>query len=588
MIDAPTTRDRDDALYVQPRSGGGWILKVFIADVPSGLPLGSDVDVQARRRGQTFYGPTSTKPMLPIEREKALTLAEDKSRAALRVDMRFSEQGEIEEYSLKRCKMAGAKAVAYAEVPAILADSSHPLHADMVNAERLSKVLMEARRNAGALTFYDLTKGWATDEDGHLIRLDDPELNVGYIIVQECMVAANRAVASWAIDRDLPILFRNHVPTKVSPAARELAQDVALAVAEDSLTALRVMYERLQTALRAAEYGATTRGHFALTLSAYTHATSPLRRYADVVTLRQVLAVLDEREPPYSSEELTLLAGEINKREQERREREREALKGKGSEPLPTFTPLAAQAGAFSDTPPKQFSAMVKEVARGNLWGEGLQAEVLRRAEELPLADMVMVLLVAKDERWGPTRSALMERLAKCPSEAVSILAIHAQLQGQPLAAFAEEVTENGFACRASFQGVNGASRRANVKKVAQQQAALSLLAKLANTDDPSGDLEAKPLESFEPRLMTNGQNPVSAINENVQIGFLKNVQWDFKRTGPDHAPKFTAWVKAETVSGESFSTSGEAASKAGARERAAAALIDQLHGDGSRDSKER
>ncbi|MFC6080999.1 RNB domain-containing ribonuclease [Sphaerisporangium aureirubrum] len=585
MIDREGTVDRDDAIHVQPSSDGGWHLTVHITNVAAALQAGSTWDVQARQRGHTVYGPDWTRSMLPKTLERQLTLSEHQTNVTLAIHLTISGDGTVEQTRITRDMLHYAAAMSYDLVPAALIDSTHPHHTMLRHAASLATTLLERRRSAGALAVYDLIRGWATNDDGQLVKLDALERNSGYLIVQETMIAANAALATWAIEHDVPILFRNHTAAAAAPAAWDLAEDLVVALAADP-GVLKATRDRLALIVRPATYEATARGHYALTLPAYTHATSPLRRYADLVTQRQIFAALDGRTPPYTVAELDQVAGELNTAARERREQRGQALKTRAH----TAARQAAAASGLADLTPAEFTRVLKRACKEGTYTDALAAEAIRRthAGQLALVDQHMVLSVAADLRWVAARRTILTRVADEPHLAVSLLAMHSQHHGVAPATFTSTVEgqspQEVFTVLATMALDNGSawgsSRRAPVKKLAEQLAAVSLLAVLAGVDDPSADVLAPavptPAAAAPPPLP--GQNPVSVLNEYGQKGHASGVRWDFKRTGPAHASKFTAWVTATIHGHGELTASGEAGSKAGARERAAAALLEQIH----------
>jgi ribonuclease R len=576
MIDASSTRDRDDALWVEP-NGDGWRLHVAVADVASGVAPGSPEDQAARRRGRTVYGPEKHFGMLPSALERALTLTPHKDRPALQVTLEVDSGGVVTSRRLQRATVSGARVLTYQEVPEALADPSHPAHQSLTLAESLAKAMLHVRREAGALAFYDLIRGWAVTEEGDLVRLGDPERNIGYIIVQEAMIAANAAMATWAVENDVPILFRNHFPAAASPAARVLAQDLEAALLDSSLTAMWHVQRRLGLVTRAATYAPHARGHFALTLPAYTHATSPLRRYPDIVTQRQIFAALDGAAAPHGVDELEAIAHELNEMDRLRRERKGEELKERAHRAARSDV----HNGELAAVDPQRFSATLKRACKEGLYSESLATETLRRAraEALSLADLHAVLLMAEGEPWRSLKEELVPLLAEQPHRTPSLLSIHAQTCSATPVSYWDETQGNSpaqtFHSQATLGEVRGAKRRAGTKKAARQQATLSLLARLAGTGDPSADIApaSAPQRPVEKRTALNGQNPVAYLNELTQVGHLPELNWKVKQSGPPHAPVFTAYVSA----GEELRASGSAGTKAGARERAAKALFERL-----------
>ncbi|WP_435084536.1 RNB domain-containing ribonuclease [Gordonia hongkongensis] len=310
MIDAFTTRDRDDALTITPTTSG-WDVAVFVANVADLVPTGSPADRTAATRVETRYRTKGTVPMLGVQLEQAATLSPTHGRDALAIRLRVSAAGDVALTALGREFLAAGSCVAitHDQVTTILEDPDHAHHAQLSAAAQLAQVLTGRRRAAGAFVVYDLTRGLVSGEDGRLLALPEGHNAAAYVIVQELMIAANAAVAQYAIDAELPILFRNHLRNPVAPADVDRLADLAAALSTVTTTAeLAALQGQLNTAISKATYGATVRGHIGLQVPAYTHATSPLRRYADLVTQRQLLAHLDGTEVPYTAEQLVTIA----------------------------------------------------------------------------------------------------------------------------------------------------------------------------------------------------------------------------------------------------------------------------------------
>lgn len=310
MIDASTTRDRDDALTITPTTSG-WDVAVFVANVADLVPTGSPADRTAATRVETRYRTTGTVPMLGAQLEHVATLSPTHDRDVLAIHLRVSAAGDVALAALDREVLAAGSCVAitHDQVTTILDDPTHVHHAQLSTAAQLAQVLAGRRRAAGAFVVYDLTRGLVSGEDGRLLALPEGHNAAAYVIVQELMIAANAAVAQYAIDAALPILFRNHLRNPVAPADVDRLADLAAALSTVTTTAeLAALQGQLNTAISKATYGPTVRGHIGLQVPAYAHATSPLRRYADLVTQRQLLAHLDGTEVPYTAEQLATIA----------------------------------------------------------------------------------------------------------------------------------------------------------------------------------------------------------------------------------------------------------------------------------------
>ncbi|MEY9839390.1 RNB domain-containing ribonuclease [Streptacidiphilus sp. EB103A] len=590
MIDHEGTLDRDDALAVR-RLVDGWELTVDVADVAAGVAPGGAVDEEAFQRRQSAYGGIrGTAKMLPRPVEEQLTLAEDRPCPAMRVRVSFDRAATATGVLVERATMNGAVAMDHAAVAAAVADPVHPLHSELRDAAELSEALLARRRDQGALALYDLLKGWATDEDGQLVRLALAERNIGYKIVQECMIAANTALAGWAAERDLPLLFRNHSAAKVAPPRESLLHDLDVAMSENSPARLQALQERTLLVVRAAEYAPVMSGHWGLNLAGYVHATSPLRRYADLVVQRVVLSHLDGTPGPYTDTELAQIAQSLNEGARAEREARNASLKSSA------HTRARREASTdrdYSGLNSRDFHALLKRSCKENIANDHLMQETARRAagQQLTSLELQLVLLVASSTDWEPTRTQCLAAIAATPETAVSVLATHAQINNLALPTFTDRSRGPAhnpmFTSRAELvvagEAASGQERSAPAKKPARQQAALSLLAGLAGLPDPSADQvlpDASAAMTAKRAVVpaeAEGRQPVMVLNEYTQFHVISDLRFDFAGEGPSHQPTFTCSAHA-VHRGESLRGHGSASAKAGSKTAAAADLLQQVH----------
>lgn len=481
-IDAVTTRDMDDAVWVEKLSDG-WRVDVSIADVAARVDVGSELDVRAREMTATRYFASGNSPMLPRDlSEDALSLRAGRTRDVLvfRIDLDADLSRRRVDVFLGRLK-SSAK-LSYAEIPKLLADKTAPFHAFALVSRELTRGLLEARRRAGALALYDLNNGWVTTEEGFIRRIESHEANWGYIIIQELMILANAAAAAWAVERDVPVIFRNHVARAAAPDRDALLADLdsALTMPMQSLELLR---ERTHMLLSRAEYGVHVRGHYGLNLPAYLHATSPIRRFADLANHRQIRAYILGAELPYSTGTLLEHATHVNVTLEAERERTAAAMKARaeGAARRAALDPRKLDAIG-----PKEIERVVKlEVRSGEDVGEVLAGALARRAVEgrLPLVCQCVVLAEAlKLPGWDALRAEILAAMARRPEDAVSILAMATQTAGWPEPVYACSMTGPShaptFRASASFvDGSGSADGDGPAQARAKQRAALALLA---------------------------------------------------------------------------------------------------------------
>ncbi|MFI1205579.1 RNB domain-containing ribonuclease [Streptomyces sp. NPDC020883] len=583
MIDRRGSVDRDDAIAVR-RLDDGWELTVYVADVASGVARNSTADREALRRRESAYGGwRGTAKMLPRPVEERLTLAPGRPCAAMRVRVNVAADGTARPCEVDRATLRGAVAMDHQEVAAAITDPAHRLHSGLREAAALSEVLLARRRDQGALALYDLLSGWVTDEDGGLVRLAASERNVAYKVVQECMIAANTALAAWAAQRDLPLLFRNHCVAKVAPPRQVLLDDLDLALADGSPARLEALQQRTLMVMKAAEYAPFMGGHWGLNLPGYVHATSPLRRYADLVVQRVVFHHLDGTESPYTSDELALIAAALN----DGARADREAQKNFFKRAAHALDRRAAATDAdYSPLDSRAFHAVLKRGCKENIASASLADEAARRAaaQQLTALELQLLLLVA-GQNWEGARTACLKAVTAAPETAVSVLAVHAQVNGLSPTEFTDgsdgQSPHTVFSSHATLtvdgHHVSGATRTASTKKAARHQAAVSLLARLAELPDPSQDLAA-PAPQTKPKKGTatstlQGLSPLMTLNEYAQVHVISGLTFDITGQGPSHMPTFTCQAQAH-YEGEQLTGTGSAPSKAAAKTKAADLLL--------------
>ncbi|MGW4527845.1 ribonuclease catalytic domain-containing protein [Amycolatopsis sp. NPDC004378] len=582
MIDGPDTVDRDDAIWVE-RDGDGWDVTVHIACVADIVAAGGPADRRAAQKKRTIYLPDGVLPMLPRAIEDRATLHPQKPRPVITVAFRVGLDGIVSQTSLAEGTLASPVAMDYATATAAITDPGHPQHDVLREAHEVAHVLLTHRRDHGALVLYDLSQGLASDGDGGLLRLNTVERHAAYMIVAELMVAANQAIAGFAVTYDLPILFRNHQPARTAPPREQLLEELRLLIHGEAWRR-EATGQRLGHLLRPAVYAPHASEHYGLKLSWYCHATSPLRRYADLLVQRQLLAVLRGQTPPHDVAGLAGHAEAINTtlaRARERRgERNAEARREQRRGTLAD--------GAFSDLPADDFHKVLKLAIAEGRHGEALETEVVNRIADGRMQPRTAhQLLLVADEQWSTAHDALLPWLTASPEHAVTILAMHAQLAGMQAPDWDERpvgtVQQPLFSARAGItvDGITTWSppRVELSKNLARQQAALSLIATLVAADDPSTSREIPaPAPAPVAADVAASPNPAMAVNELGQRGVLTGVGYAYDSTGPAHKPSFTCTVHARhEPTAAVLAGTGTGATKAAAKTAAAGDLYEQI-----------
>src|SRR5262245_5291694 len=316
-IDGETARDFDDAVYCE-KTRDGFRLVVAIADVSHYVRDGDALDKEARERGNSVYFPRRVIPMLPERLSNGLcSINPDVERLCMACDMAIGPKGQIARYRFYPAGMRSRARLTYTAVAAALAspqgDAGRALKGLLPRLQlldQLFKVLLRAREERGAIDFETIETQFVFDRDNRLLRIDRVERNDAHRIIEECMLAANVCSSDYLSSRGHPALYRVHegpTPEKLK-ALREFLKGFGLQLAGGDKPSAKHYAKLLETvrkrpdvqllqtvllrSLQQAQYSPENVGHFGLAYEHYTHFTSPIRRYPDLLIHRAIKAVL--------------------------------------------------------------------------------------------------------------------------------------------------------------------------------------------------------------------------------------------------------------------------------------------------------
>jgi ribonuclease R len=595
-VDRRHALDRDDAFSVR-RTSGGYHVRVHVCDLSEVVPIGSALDRQARQLGFTHYrGGWAVTPMLGNELIGTSALAHGVPRPTITIAADLDQGGEVIAATVRRTATA-CSVLPYEDTDDVLRDRGHQHHEQLSIAYELARILLGRRRARGALVIYDLLGGLASSEEGQVGELAVFERHAGHLIVQELMILANAQLPLWCIEREIPFLSRNHRPSAAAPDRDVLLAELD-ALASGRIT-LDYVERRASMLIAAATYDPRSEGHFGLNLPFYAHGTSPLRRYADLATLRNVAAFLrrypsGEYRPgegtaiewPHPLHELETLGHELTELTQAARRARSDELRQRArgrTRALERRTPDLAS------LPAEEFHRVLRLAVREQRIGDEFAAQVCARfAAGVFTAVDAQVALLGVDgspPAVASVRQAALLAVVQNPPLAVTVLSAHAVVVGLQPVDYEDEATGQAhartFRSRASFAGKSGAWRAAMSKKLAQQLATVSLLAALADQPDPSTDAVGAPALAGGTRAVpvpqATGASAISALNEYAQhMG--ATVTYDYNQTGPRNQPTFHA--KATITwqhSDDAESAPGRGPKKPIAKANAAAALLVKL-----------
>jgi ribonuclease R len=380
-IDGEAARDFDDAVLVDKLPNGHYALQVHIADVSHYVTPGSAIDAEARLRGTSVYFPDRAVPMLPFELSTNIcSLIPHADRLVLSALIEFDRNGEPLTFEFCRGVIRSAERMTYTNVHLLLEGdpAQRSRYAPLVDRfelmRELAEILQQKRYKRGSIDF-DLPEPLIEfDESGTMTGIGRSPRNIANRIIEEFMLAANEAVAAHLEQTGHPAIYRIHEqpdPKRVMEF-EEIATQFGYSLGVGAIPVSRLRYKERRTdggkvykdvilpreiklssrayqklvakiegkpeerilsylmlrSLKQAHYSEENTGHFALAATHYTHFTSPIRRYPDLIVHRLLTASLDHRS--YLSEtELKSIADECSLTERRAADSERELVEWK-------------------------------------------------------------------------------------------------------------------------------------------------------------------------------------------------------------------------------------------------------------------
>ena len=317
-IDGEDARDFDDAVYCQPLESGRNRLVVAIADVSSYVKEQSPLDLEAWQRGTSTYFPSNVIPMLPEVLSNGLCSLKPKvNRLCFVCDMEIDKDGEIESYDFYQAVMYSHARLTYTQVAALIegrndeCDIDAELQPAIADLYALSQKLGARRRQGGVIEFEIPEPVIIFDDERKIDRVEARVRNEAHKLIEECMLAANICASLLLNDSDLVGIYRVHdapdedrvEDTRVFLRQFKLLlgggdqptpQDFSKVInqVDDPITS-KIVQTALLRSMKQARYTVENTGHFALDFDSYTHFTSPIRRYSDLLVHRQIRRFLD-------------------------------------------------------------------------------------------------------------------------------------------------------------------------------------------------------------------------------------------------------------------------------------------------------
>lgn len=339
-IDGQDSKDFDDAVYAI-RTSDGFRLWVHIADVAHYVPLHSHTDKEAFRRGNSFYYGESVIPMLPQSLSNvACSLNENENRYTVTVVMDVTDGGEIMGGQICEGVIRSRKRMTYENVELALNgdfEGYEQFMPTLLTLKQLRDVLKRKRDKDGNIDF-DISEPKFTFEYGVVVDVKNAPRLMAHSIIEECMIAANRFVASTFMSKKAPFIYREHQSPAiekiqslnvflkaiglkdVKPSSLSIA-NLLESVPDNKRSAVSKMVLR---SMSKAKYVISSSGHFGLAIKEYCHFTSPIRRYSDLAIHRVIKSCLKGEDLSVYKSEIESAASQASERERlcERVERE--------------------------------------------------------------------------------------------------------------------------------------------------------------------------------------------------------------------------------------------------------------------------
>ena len=322
-IDGEDARDFDDAVYAEPLARRGWRLLVAIADVSHYVSPGDGLDRDAFERATSVYFPRRVLPMLPEKLSNGLcSLNPSVERLALVCDMVISADGTVKAYQFYEAVILSAARLTYDQAWAAIADPEGAearvlgtRHVTLTHLHDVFKALLSAREQRGAIELETVETIMKIDAQGRISNILPRMRNDAHRLIEECMLAANTSAADLLLRHKALGLYRVHegpTPERLK-ALREFLkiQGLRLGGGEDPQPAdyarlsreirqrpdARLLQTLLLRSMQQAIYSPDNGGHFGLAYAAYTHFTSPIRSYPDLLVHRVIKSILNGK--PY-------------------------------------------------------------------------------------------------------------------------------------------------------------------------------------------------------------------------------------------------------------------------------------------------
>jgi len=349
-IDGEDAKDFDDAVGIE-KTKGGYKLWVCIADVSYYVRMGSAIDNEALSRGTSVYLPDRVIPMLPEKLSNNLcSLVPNQDRLTKTAEMDFNSNGEMVGVKIYNSVINSSARLTYTQVVEDLSKKGRiskelkDIIPVLKNMKELYEKIRELRIKSGKLDFDIPEPNLVRDELGRVVDVIKSKRNFAHEMIEEFMIAANVAVASHLCESKVPTLYRIHETpdadslVKLKEGLKKLGYMLSASEDIDTFDLQRIINQSkgkndevpvnmlILRSLNRAYYSALDEEHFGLALIHYTHFTSPIRRYPDLIVHRILNSLFLKKSPPYDEKTVEWIAEHSSKRERLANVVEREAM----------------------------------------------------------------------------------------------------------------------------------------------------------------------------------------------------------------------------------------------------------------------
>jgi ribonuclease R len=348
-IDPVDAKDFDDAISIRKLESGNWEIGVHIADVSHYVKPGSALDKDAYQRATSVYLVDRVLPMIPEELSNVVcSLRPDEEKLCFSAVFEMNAKAKVVKRWFGRTIIKSDRRFTYEEVQEILENGKGDFAGELQELNQLAYKLRDERFDHGAISFETIEIKFRMDEQGVPVGVYVKERKDAHKLIEDFMLLANKEVATFAKSKGLPFVYRIHdqpdmeklidfqrfaaqfgytlqidTPGQISASLNKLMEEIKGKPEQDLLEQLAIR------SMAKAVYSTHNIGHYGLAFSYYTHFTSPIRRYPDILVHRLLQSLLDPKQQSYKPNNLESMCEHCSWMERKAMDAERESQKYK-------------------------------------------------------------------------------------------------------------------------------------------------------------------------------------------------------------------------------------------------------------------